>query len=67
MPGLSSKPPLTTFAFQSIGLVRSPFKEKFGIPRQPGLVSGIEGVIELFPPFGRPEAVVGARLAEGGA
>ena len=35
------------FAFNPIGVVRSPFKEKFGIPRQPGLIAGAESVIEL--------------------
>jgi tRNA-Thr(GGU) m(6)t(6)A37 methyltransferase TsaA len=31
-----------------IGLVNSPYKEKFAIPRQPGLVSAAKGTIELF-------------------
>jgi tRNA-Thr(GGU) m(6)t(6)A37 methyltransferase TsaA len=32
-----------------IGVARSPFKEKFGIPRQPGLVPSALGCIELNP------------------
>lgn len=32
-----------------IGIARSPFKEKFGIPRQPGLVPSALGCIELNP------------------
>lgn len=41
------------FLFESsvkaIGYVSSPFKEKFGIPRQPGLMSQAKGVIKLNP------------------
>lgn len=32
-----------------IGILRSPFKEKFGIPRQGNLAASIEAEIELFP------------------
>lgn len=41
-----------------IGIAHTPFKEKFSIPRQSSLVE-IEGVIELFPPYNRPEALEG--------
>jgi tRNA-Thr(GGU) m(6)t(6)A37 methyltransferase TsaA len=47
----------TRFEFEAIGIIRSPFKEKFGIPRQAGLVPGIGGVLELLPPYNRPETV----------
>ncbi len=47
------------YEFEPIGIVHSPFKEKFGIPRQPGLVPEVRGVLELLPPFNRPEAVSG--------
>jgi len=40
-----------------IGRVHSPFKEKFGIPRQSGLISDIEGEIELLPPWNTPGMV----------
>ncbi len=30
---------MTTFAFEQIGVIRSPYKEKFAVPRQPGLVN----------------------------
>ena len=30
-----------------IGFLKSPFTEKFGIPRRPGLIDGLKGVIEL--------------------
>lgn len=42
-----------------IGHVRSCFKEKFAIPRQPALAPAARGVLELLPPFDRPEAVQG--------
>ncbi len=39
------------FTFPAIGIVRSCFKEKFGIPRQPGLAPLAVGQIEILPPF----------------
>ncbi len=42
-----------------IGIVHSCFREKFGIPRQPGLVPAARATLELLPPFNRPEAVRG--------
>ncbi len=47
------------YNFNTIGIVHSCFKDKFGVPRQPGLVKGARGEIELFPPYDRAEAVVG--------
>lgn len=44
---------------QPIGFIRSGFPEKFGIPRQAGLVSEAKATIELLPPFDTPEAVRG--------
>lgn len=35
----------------AIGIVHSPFKEKFAVPRQAKLVADIESRIELFPPY----------------
>ena len=40
-----------------IALARSPFKQKFGIPRQPGLAPAALTVIELQPPYNHPDAV----------
>jgi len=45
--------------FEQIGVVHSPFKEKFGVPRQPGLVPQIQATLELLPPYDRAEAVSG--------
>lgn len=39
------------FNFPAIGLVHSCFKEKFGIPRQPGLAPLACAEIELLPPY----------------
>lgn len=35
------------FEFATIGEIRSPFKDKFGIPRQPGLANQARGVIKI--------------------
>jgi tRNA-Thr(GGU) m(6)t(6)A37 methyltransferase TsaA len=35
------------FHFRAIGVVRSPFKDKFGVPRQPGLAAAARGVVAL--------------------
>jgi tRNA-Thr(GGU) m(6)t(6)A37 methyltransferase TsaA len=45
--------------FKPIGTLRSCFTEKFGIPRQPGLVPEAQGVLELLPPYDRQEALEG--------
>ena len=47
------------FHFPAIGLVHSCFKEKFGIPRQPGLAPLARAQIELFPPYNEPSAFDG--------
>ncbi|MDD5330739.1 MAG: tRNA (N6-threonylcarbamoyladenosine(37)-N6)-methyltransferase TrmO [Sulfuricella sp.] len=47
------------FTFEPVGVIHSCFKEKFGIPRQPGLVPEARAVLELLPPYNRAEAVRG--------
>lgn len=37
----------SSFTFRPIGTVESPFREKFGTPRQPGLVAESRGIIHL--------------------
>ncbi|SBS26168.1 putative tRNA (adenine(37)-N6)-methyltransferase [Marinomonas aquimarina] len=49
----------STFQFQQIGVVHSCYKQKFGIPRQPGLVTEASGSIELLPPFNRLDVLDG--------
>lgn len=39
-----------------IGMVRTPFSEKFGIPRQAGLVDAVQAQLELFAPYDRDDA-----------
>lgn len=38
-------------SLQPIGRIKSCYKEKFGVPRQAGLVPSAESIIELEPPF----------------
>ncbi|MEJ2327238.1 MAG: TrmO family methyltransferase, partial [Chromatiaceae bacterium] len=47
------------YRFHPIGIVRSCFTGRFGIPRQPGLVTAAEARLELYPTYGRAEAVRG--------
>lgn len=39
-----------------IAFARTPFKEKFGIPRQSGLVHEAEGILEFISPYAHPDA-----------
>jgi tRNA-Thr(GGU) m(6)t(6)A37 methyltransferase TsaA len=48
-----------SYPFDPIGIIRSPFTDKFGIPRQPGLVDAAEGSLRLLPPYDRDEAFAG--------
>lgn len=45
--------------FSPIGYLRSPYTDKFGIPRQPGLVKAAEARVELLPDYAREEAFKG--------
>lgn len=47
------------YTIKPIGVIQSCFKEKFCIPRQPGLATHAKGVVELFPEYSRAEAVRG--------
>ena len=48
-----------SYSVSPIGFVRSCFKEKFAIPRQPQLAPAARGVLELLAPFDTGEAVQG--------
>ena len=50
---------MSDFAFAQIGVIRSPWKEKFAVPRQPGLVQDGGGELHLLTPYNQPEAVRG--------
>jgi tRNA-Thr(GGU) m(6)t(6)A37 methyltransferase TsaA len=49
----------SAFVFKPIGIIHSCFKEKFGIPRQPGLVTAAQATLEILPPFDQDEALKG--------
>jgi tRNA (adenine37-N6)-methyltransferase len=42
-----------------VALLRTPFAEKFGVPRQSGLVPAAEGRVEFLPEFAAPDFVRG--------
>ncbi|MCE0813776.1 tRNA (N6-threonylcarbamoyladenosine(37)-N6)-methyltransferase TrmO [Buttiauxella sp. S04-F03] len=50
---------MTAFSFEQIGVIRSPYKEKFAVPRQPGLVTDGGGELHLQPPYNVADAVRG--------
>ncbi|SBS31495.1 putative tRNA (adenine(37)-N6)-methyltransferase [Marinomonas spartinae] len=47
------------FTFSIIGIAHSCYKEKFGIPRQPGLVTEATARIELIAPYNRLDTLEG--------
>ncbi|HHI92467.1 MAG TPA: tRNA (N6-threonylcarbamoyladenosine(37)-N6)-methyltransferase TrmO [Gammaproteobacteria bacterium] len=50
-----------SFDFQPIGIIHSCYTEKFGIPRQSGLVTAAPVTLELYAPYDRPEALMELR------
>ncbi|MGP9435709.1 tRNA (N6-threonylcarbamoyladenosine(37)-N6)-methyltransferase TrmO [Ewingella sp. AOP8-B2-18] len=50
---------MTSFSFAQIGTIHSPYKEKFAVPRQPGLIEDGGGELHLLPPYNQAEAVRG--------
>jgi len=50
---------LNTFEINPIGILHSPFKEKFGIPRQAGLIQSAHAHIEFFSPYNDANAFKG--------
>ncbi|UPT54933.1 tRNA (N6-threonylcarbamoyladenosine(37)-N6)-methyltransferase TrmO [Dickeya zeae] len=50
---------MNQFCFNQIGVIRSPYKEKFAVPRQPGLIKDGGGELHLLSPYDQPEAVRG--------
>jgi tRNA-Thr(GGU) m(6)t(6)A37 methyltransferase TsaA len=48
-----------SYTFEPIGVIRSPYKEKFGIPRQSSLVRAARSQLELLPPYNQRDAVRG--------
>ncbi|RAU31021.1 tRNA (N6-threonylcarbamoyladenosine(37)-N6)-methyltransferase TrmO [Enterobacter sp. ECC-175] len=50
---------MSAFQFEQIGVIRSPYKEKFAVPRQPGLVKNCGGELHLIAPYNQSDAVRG--------
>lgn len=50
---------MTSYSFNPIGVIHSCFREKFGIPRQPGLAPAATAELELLPPYDRSESLEG--------
>lgn len=50
---------MSAFQFEQIGVIRSPYKEKFAVPRQPGLVKSCGGELHLMAPYNQADAVRG--------
>lgn len=50
---------LRPVAVRPVGVLQTPFRERFGIPRQPGLVPDVPARLLFLPPYDRPEAVAG--------
>lgn len=48
-----------SFHFHQIGIIHSCYKEKFAIPRQPGLVKHATASIELLAPYNHPDSLNG--------
>ena len=42
---------MNQFEFTAVGVIESPYKQKFAIPRQPGLITEARGQLVLSPPF----------------
>ena len=47
------------FLVKPIGVIRTPFADKFAVPRQPGLAPHAKAVIEFYPPYDDEQAFVG--------
>lgn len=47
------------YPLEPIGVIRSPYKEKFGIPRQPALAPSGRATLELLAPYNQPDCVRG--------
>ena len=50
---------MSAFQFEQIGVIHSPYKEKFAVPRQPGLVTSGSGELHLIAPYNQTDAVRG--------
>lgn len=51
MVALSMLPKMNEFSVNPIAIIHSPYKEKFAVPRQPGLVPSAHALLEILPPY----------------
>jgi len=56
---------MSTFSLETIGTIHSPWKEKFAVPRQPGLVTAMGAELELHAPYNQLDAVRGLERSGG--
>lgn len=47
------------FELSPIGVIHTPYDQKFAVPRQPGLAADVPCEIELFEPYSDPQACIG--------
>lgn len=47
------------FNLEPIGVIHTPYGQKFAVPRQPGLAADVPCEIELFAPYSDPQACIG--------
>lgn len=50
---------MNNFSLETIATIHSPYKEKFAVPRQPGLVPRAHALLEILPPYNDINAFVG--------
>jgi tRNA-Thr(GGU) m(6)t(6)A37 methyltransferase TsaA len=50
---------MNSFSLQPIATIHSPYKEKFAVPRQPGLVPSAHALLEILPPYNDINAFLG--------
>lgn len=50
---------MDTFNLEPIGVIHTPYGQKFAVPRQPGLAAAVACEIELLPPYCDPQACIG--------
>lgn len=51
--------PISSLLVHPVGIVHSPYGEKFAVPRQPNLVKEGKGILQLLPPYNSADAVRG--------
>ncbi|MDX1451714.1 MAG: tRNA (N6-threonylcarbamoyladenosine(37)-N6)-methyltransferase TrmO [Oleiphilaceae bacterium] len=54
---------MPAYELTPIGLIESPFVEKFGLPRQPGLIKHAKACVRMLPPYDQEDAFRGIASA----